>query len=219
MFMKRKFKVFFKEITNRDFLISISCLMLMQSLIFTFIKYLQIDYHVMASRVDDFIPFLPYIVYIYNIFYPFVFIVLYYVFLHDKKSYYHGIIAGTIGYLLCDIIFLIYPTIMIRPDVMYDKLDIITGFIVKLTYLVDTPAINCFPSIHCLFCFQAAYTTIVSKGIGKKEKAIITFILLLISASTVLMKQHYFYDILGAFAVFAFSNIITFLIFKFIKKK
>ena len=219
MFMKAKNKEFLKEITNKDFLISIACLMLMQAIIFTVIKYLQIDYHVMASKIDDAIPFIPQFVYIYNIFYPFVFIVLYYVFLSDKECYYRGIMAGTIGYLLCDIIFLLYPTIMIRPEVMYDKLDLITGFIVKITYLVDSPPLNCFPSIHCLFCFQAAYTTIVSKNISKIDKTVITFILFLIAISTVLVKQHYFYDILGALTVFIISNVITYLLFNSKKRK
>ncbi len=217
--MKKAIKGFFREIKSKDFLISISVLMLLQAIIFALIKYLQVNYHVILSPIDNKIPFIPHFIYIYNIFYPFVFITLYYVFLKDKKKYYRGIIAGTIGYLICDIIFLTYPTIMIRPEVMYDKLDVITGFIVKVTYFIDNPALNCFPSIHCLFCFQAAYTTLVANGISKKKKAIITFILLLISISTVLVKQHYFYDVLGAFVVFIISNITTCLLFKFIKRK
>ena len=219
MFMKKTIRSFFKDIVNRDFLISITCLMVMQAIIFTFIKYLQVDYHTYLSPIDNMIPFVPHFIYIYNLFYPFIFIVLYYVFINDKENYYHGVIAGTIGYLLADIIFLLYPTIMIRPDVMYDKLDLITGFFVRITYAVDNPALNCFPSIHCLFCFQAMYTTILCKNISKGKKAIIVFVLFLIAISTVLVKQHYFYDILGAFFIFCLSNAITYLLFKIAKRK
>ena len=202
-------KDFFKEIKNKDFLISIFCLMIMQAIIFTLIKYLQFDYHYGLAKIDNMIPFIPHFIYIYNLFYPFVFVVLYYIFCNDKEKYYQGILAGTIGYLISDIIFLVYPTFMIRPDVIYDKLDFLTGLIIKTTYYIDNPALNCFPSIHCLFCFQVAYTAFVSKNIEKEKKIIITTISLLIATSTVLVKQHYFYDILGAFIVFVISNLIV----------
>ena len=212
----KKMKKFLKKITNKDFLISIFCLMGLQAIIYALIKYLQFDYHSGLSTIDNIIPFVPHFIYIYNIFYPFVFIVLYYVFCNDKEKYYQGIMAGIIGYLLSDIIFLVYPTIMIRPDVVYNKLDYLTGLIIMITYSIDNPPLNCFPSIHCLFCFQVIYTTIISRNINKFKKIIITLISLLIIISTVLVRQHYFYDILGAFIVFILSNLLVYVIKKIV---
>ncbi len=209
-------KDFFKEIINKDFLISIFCLMGLQAIVYIFIKYLQFDYHSGLSTIDSIIPFVPHFIYIYNIFYPFVFIVLYYVFCNDKEKYYQGILAGVIGYLLSDIIFLVYPTIMIRPYVIYDKLDFLTGLIIKITYSIDNPPLNCFPSVHCLFCFQVIYTTVISRNIARNKKIIITLVSLLIALSTVLVKQHYFYDIFGAFIVFVLSNILVYIIKKIV---
>lgn len=203
-------KAFFRNIRKKDFLISISCLMIIQALIYYFIKFYQTDYHYFNSIIDSKIPFIPLSVYIYNIFYPFVFLVFYYIFCKDKKTYYNGIIAGIIGYLICDIIFYMYPTMMIRNDISTINMDFLTAFVVKLTYLYDEPPLNCFPSIHCLFCFQVIVTTILSKNI--KNKIIINIISLLIIISTLLVKQHYFYDVIAAFVVCIISNLFVYII-------
>ena len=206
----KKLDVFFKDIFNRKFLISISCLMIGQAFFFTSLKFLQNNYHVIDFYLDIKIPFIPEFIYIYNIFYPFVFIVMYYIFLKDRKTYYNGIIAGIIGYLICDIIFLSYPTIMNRPIVDYNTLDIVTGFVLKTTYYLDNPALNCLPSIHCLFCFQVMFTLFMSKNIKSYRKIIISFVFVLIILSTLFVKQHYLYDVLASFIIFMISNIIVY---------
>ena len=50
-------KKFLKKITNKDFLISIFCLMGLQAIIYALIKYLQFDYHSGLSTIDNIIPF------------------------------------------------------------------------------------------------------------------------------------------------------------------
>lgn len=216
--MGKTIKKFFKGILNKEFLISISCLMVVQVVLYFVLKFLQSDFHLVVSPIDQKIPFIPYFIYIYNMFYPFVFLVLYFVFYNDKKNYYQGIIAGIIGYLLSDIIFLVYPTTIIRPVNFYDKLDLLTAKFIKLTYEIDNPPINCLPSIHCLFCFQVAYTTITSKKIRRINKIIITIIALLIIISTVLVKQHYFYDILAALGIFCLANLMVYIVNVIIKR-
>lgn len=212
-------KEFFKNIMNKDFLISISCLMILQALIYYFIKFCQSDYHYFNSIIDSKIPFIPLSVYIYDIFYPFVFLIFYYIFCKDKKTYYNGIIAGIIGYLICDIIFLTYPTIMVRNDISGVNMDFLTSLVVKITYLYDEPPLNCFPSIHCLFCFQVIVTTIFSKNIKVKNKIIISIISLLIIISTLLVKQHYFYDVIGALIICIISNIALYITKRILFKK
>ena len=209
-------KEFFKNIMNKDFLISISCLMKLQALIYYFIKFCQSDYHYF---IDSKIPFIPLSVYIYDIFYPFVFLIFYYIFCKDKKTYYNGIIAGIIGYLICDIIFYMYPTIMVRNDISGVNMDFLTSLVVKITYLYDEPPLNCFPSIHCLFCFQVIVTTIFSKNIKVKNKIIISIISLLIIISTLLVKQHYFYDVIGALIICIISNIALYITKRILFKK
>ena len=131
-------------------------MMLVQGLIYFFIKYLESDYHYIYSVIDKRIPFVPYLVYVYDLWYPSILIIMYYIFCKDRKHYYQGVIACIIGYLLCDIVFLSYPTIMDAPIVNYKSLDWFTGLVMKLTIILDDPPINCLPSIHCLdgYCHQ-----------------------------------------------------------------
>ena len=191
---------------NKAFVISIAILLGGQSLTFFTLKFFQnnpiyIDYY-----LDDKIPFLGRFVYIYNAFYPFVFICFYLLYKKEEKTYFKGVISGIIGFLICDIIFLSLPTIMYRP--ILPNIDPITDFVLKLTFYYDAPPLNCFPSIHCLYCFQVIYSILSSK-FNKKSKLLIVFIALLIIASTLLIKQHYIYDVISAFLVMMISNLLT----------
>ena len=208
--MKKKLKKFFSEFLNKKFLISIIVMMLVQAMFYWGVKFFQTDYHYIYSSVDNKIPFLPGFVYIYDLFYPVVLLTMYYAFCKDRKNYYKGVIASVIGFLLCDIIFIAYPTVMYRPYVDYSNLDWLTGLVLKITYAADTPALNCCPSIHCLFCYQAIFTLCMCKDVKKRIKVPISLFLLLIVLSTLIVKQHYFYDAIFALVIFIVVNIITY---------
>ena len=205
-------KKFIKD--NRKYIISASILLIGQAFLYWFLKLFQRNPIYINYYLDNKIPFIGKFVYLYDSFYPFMVISLYFLYKNDEKSYYKAIISGIIGFIICDIIFLSIPTIMYRPVI--PKSDLLTDFIIRITYYFDNPPLNCFPSIHCLFCFQVIYTTIISRNIAIDKKIIITIISLLIALSTVLVKQHYFYDILGAFIVFVLSNILVYIIKKIV---
>ena len=185
-----------------------------QMITYMFVKILQSDYHTFNFSIDDKIPFIPQLVILYNLFYPVIFIVFYNIFNKDKETYYKGIIAGIIGYIIADIIFIIYPTVMIRPDITNIQLDPINKFILHLTYMLDSPAINCFPSMHCVFCFQAIYSLLRCKKEKKNYKILMTLLLLLIIITTVFIKQHYLIDIIAALIIMIITNIISPFIYK-----
>ena len=203
-------KEYFKSIKDKNFIISIILLLGGQGLLYVLVKLFQSNYHVFNYYIDNKIPFMPQFIIIYNLFYPMIFISFYNIFIHDKDTYYKGIIAGILGYVIADIIFLLYPVEMIRPDISNLNIDIINNFILQLTYKIDNPPINCFPSIHCIFCFQVLYSIIKCKNYNYKYISI--FILLLIIISTLLVKQHYVIDVLGSLVVVIITNFIVYLL-------
>ena len=205
---------YLNNITNKKFLTGIAILMLGQALGYYSIKLFINDYHIIESQIDNYIPFIPYMIYFYAMFYPYIFLTLYYTFLNDYDNYRKGIIIGTITYIITDIIFLAYPTIMIRPEVAYDKLDWLTATLINITYTYDNPPINCFPSIHCLFCFQVMLMTMMLKNVEIKKKFPIIIIGILISISTIFVKQHYFFDIIGALILSIVMNTLGYVYFK-----
>jgi membrane-associated phospholipid phosphatase len=181
--------------------------MVLQAAIFWSIKLLQSNYHTFSFILDQKIPLMKWTIYIYNMFYPLVFCLLAYLYTKDDKKYFNACIAGIVGYLICDVIFLCYPTIMDYPrDVIVHNF---TDLVLKITYVADTPALNCFPSIHCLFCFQTIYSLVSSKKIDKNVKIFGTIGLVLIAISTLTVKQHYFYDMVASLVVCIIANIIT----------
>ena len=210
-------KDYFKNIKSKEFLISIIFMMGFQALLYWSLKLLQADFHTFNYSIDSKIPFVPQLIIIYNLFYPMVFIAFYNIFNHDKDTYYKGVIASIIGFIIADIVFIVYPTVIVRPDITNLTIDPINNFVLYLTYKVDTPAINCLPSIHCLFCFQTIITSLMCRNYNNKPKIIIISILLLIATSTVLVKQHYFIDIIGALIVCGISTPLGILIYKKIK--
>ena len=208
--MKKKLKEFFSDFLNRKFLVSIIALMLVQAIFYWGVKLFQVDYHFINAVIDSKIPFIPHFVYVYDMFYPMVLLTMYYIYCKDRKSYYKGVLAGIIGFLICDIIFISYPTIMNRPIVDYNSLDWLTGLVLKITYLADTPALNCCPSIHCLFCYQAIFSLCISKKIKWKVKVPASLFLIAIVISTMLVKQHYFYDVIIALVIFIITNLFVY---------
>ena len=207
---------FIKE--NKKFVISVSILLIGQAFLYWFLKLFQKDPIYIYYYLDDVIPFLGRFVYIYNSFYPFMLISLYFLYKCDEKAYYKGIISGVIGFLICDIIFLSVPTIMYRPII--PKYDFITDLVIKITFLYDSPPLNCFPSIHCLFSFQVMYSYLFSKYDKKKKWVFISYAFL-VAISTLFIKQHYIYDVISAFLICLISNLLCdlFRIYDFFKRK
>ena len=206
----KRIKDFFKEVSNKEFLIPILILMVGQSVTFYLFKLFLTNYHTVPIPLDGKIPFIPEFIYIYDLFYPFVFVGLYYVFLKDKKVYRNGVFSGIIAYLIADIIFIVYPTIMIRPDLTDVSMDSLTRLFMTVTYSGDNPASNCLPSIHCVFCFQVIWSILSCKDISCGKKVWITILALLISFSTLFVKQHYIYDVILAAIMVIIINITNF---------
>ena len=190
---------------DKKFLLSILYSLVIPALLYFVLKLFQSNYHTIYSAIDNKIPFIPQFIYMYILFFPFIVFILYLVYIKNKAKYYNGLNALVLGLIVTEIIFLVYPTIIYRPDIS-NNIDIVTRTVISVVYFFDTPAINCFPSIHILLCLQVSYMSLTCKSI--KYKPAILVISVLIMASTLLVKQHYFYDIIGAFIIFSLSNII-----------
>lgn len=203
---------------NKKFIITLSILMLGNIFMYWSLKLFQRNPIYINFYLDDKIPFWGWTVYIYNMFYPFCIIAFYLLYKNDDKTYYKGIISCMIGCLICDIIFLLLPTIMYRPEI--PNYDPFTNLVIKVTFFFDEPPLNCFPSIHCVFCFQVILSYIKAKYPIKKKLIIITISTLII-LSTLLVKQHFIYDVISAFLISIIANIIEslFEIYNRFKKK
>ena len=135
-----------------------------------------------------------------------------YEFFYSKKEYYQ-----CCAYLFSGMtIFLIICTIWhngldLRQDISYNNN--LCAKLVKMLYKTDTST-NVFPSLHVfntLGCLVALYR---SKGMKDKTwiKVIATIIGILIILSTMFLKQHSVWDVIGAFALAAILYPIVYVI-------
>lgn len=89
------------------------------------------------------------------------------------------------------------PSTLVRPEITGNG---IFDWLTNLIYQIDSPD-NLLPSIHCLenwICFRGAMRC---KKVGKGYKITMFISALLVFASTVMVKQHVFVDIVAAIAV------------------
>ena len=110
-----------------------------------------------------------------------------------------------LGAIFGQITFILYPSMVIRPDI---EVKTITDWLIDFTYRSDTPAVNCLPSIHCVYCFVTSYYIIQSKQLKNKRIPIVIYSLLIV-LSTVFVKQHIVEDIVLALIYTAIAIIIV----------
>ncbi len=151
--------------------------------------------------IDDNIPLIPWFAVPYLTMY-FITIVPFLLSWHDKKKLfatsYTFLCAASIAYIT----FMIYQTKMVRPEIIpHGTFD----FLVEYIYSIDPP-VNSFPSLHVLYATLAFLCT---RNISKELGVILFPFAFLTAISTVLIKQHFFPDIIGGIvlALFAYKMI------------
>lgn len=190
----------------KDFIISIAVVMLTQATVYFLIKSFLNDYHLMTSFVQ--IPFISHFVYFYDSWYPFILLSAFIIYKHDKKTYLTLIITMMITALAAHITFLIYPSMITRPEIEVKNL---SDWAVYMTYKTDTP-VNCLPSVHCLYCFVVSYYVIVCKNFKTKYKVLMVIYALLIVSSTLFITQHIAEDVILAFIYVLILTPVAYLI-------
>lgn len=157
------------------------------------------NYHVMYTRLDDFIPFNEYFIVPYLLWFIYVSVAIIYFFFHSKEDYYRlctFLFTGmTISLLICTL----FPNgTNFRPVIIPDKN--VFSKIVSVLYSADT-CTNVFPSIH-VFNSIGVHIAIMRSQLFKGRRIIRTasFVLMVsICLATVFLKQHSVLDGFGSF--------------------
>lgn len=176
-------------------LISIA-LVAFQSIIFFLTKPFIHAPYVLNSKLDMAIPFISHFIWIYVFWYFMLFAVPFYIAKNNKNSFYKYIATYIITTIIAGLIFVVFPNCVIRPDVQNTN---IACRLVNIIYTLDTPSINCLPSIHCLFSYLFILSVFdIKKDTSIHMKVIITTLSLLVVLSTLFIKQHVVYDAIAS---------------------
>ncbi len=172
---------------------------------------LTLQYHPVHCALDDRIPFCEYFLVPYYFWFLFLVGMLLYTLLNDKDCFVGYMKFIIITYTVTCIIYLLYPTCQQLRPVSFKREGILTD-IVRFLYVFDTNTNVC-PSIHVIGSVAvlfASWHTERFRSVG--WQLFFWLATVLISVSTVFLKQHSVIDIIVAVPLcmiaypFAFSN-------------
>ncbi len=181
-------------------------ILLFQSILYFVAKLTPFSYHVVNMPIDDHISFIPIFVISYVSWYIMLLLIPFIYYKSDQKTYRSYIVTLVVSLIISFFIFFFYPTTLIRPNI--EVVDI-TTLIIKLIYLIDTPALNCMPSAHCIIAFLFIFTIIKCKNVHSLTKILIIIHSITVVMSTLFIKQHVFIDVLTAFGLTLTVYLIT----------
>ena len=165
-----------------------------QALIYFLIKFFIKDYNAISSFLN--VPLIKPFVFFYDSWYPFIIMNTFLVFKSGGKTFNYLIITMLLVAFVSQITFLVYPTILSRPNIEVNN---IIDWLLDFTYKSDTPAVNCLPSMHCNYCFVTSYYILQSSNLKKRNKVFILAYSFMIVLSTLFIKQHIIEDVILAF--------------------
>lgn len=151
------------------------------------------DYHPVVSVLDGYIPFCEWFAIPYFFWFIYIFGSIAWFFFKDREALAKYMWFTIITYSVVTVVYLVYPTCQnLRPEVVGD------GFlldVVRWLYGYDTNTNVC-PSIHVIGSFAVMFGGVSAKSIKSKGiKAFYILAAILISVSTVFMKQHSIVDV------------------------
>jgi membrane-associated phospholipid phosphatase len=136
--------------------------------------------------LDQHVPFMPGFVFVYASYY--VWLLLPLLIARARGEFYRTVLGFASMQLLALVVFVLFPTQIVRPTIAGDG---VTAELLRLLYGVDR-GFNLLPSLHVA---HSVYVAILVRAARPAWFPWVAVGSLLISASTVLVKQHYLLDI------------------------
>jgi PAP2 superfamily. len=145
------------------------------------------------TSLDDLIPYLSWFVIFYVAWMPLLYIAFIYLGMTNRSLYWRTIIAYNAAVTVSNLIFILFPTSMPRPEISGND---IFYMLVLFIYNHDQP-VNCFPSIHCLTTYLLFISMIRHQLFSVGMRVLFSVFFWSIIASTVFIKQHALVDVIG----------------------
>ena len=152
--------------------------------------------HLVHSRLDDIIPFREEFVIVYCFWYLLVFGSLLYYLLYDRERFVRLQVYIMFTQAAAMIVYILWPSIQdLRPTV-FPRENFFT-WVLSLIYAFDTPTGVC-PSLHVAYSMGIASTWLGDRYASRGWKVFVTAAAVVISLSTMFVKQHSAVDVIAA---------------------
>ncbi len=160
-------------------------------------RFLIMEYKPVECRFDALIPFCEFFIIPYVLWYVYLLWIHLYTLIKDAASFKKLMYFIIASFSICCICFIAFPNSqLLRPEV-FPRDNVFTDA-VKFLYVIDTNTNVC-PSMHVTGSFAVLFTAWNAKGINTPLwRTLNVIITLLITASTVFLKQHSLVDTAAA---------------------
>ena len=177
-----------------------------------FPRWFDITYVPISCRLDDLIPFCEWFIIPY--YYWFLFLIGFgtFWFFFEVGAFREWMWAIMLSYSATVVIYIAFPNMQELRPVVFDRDNFLVDA-VKGLYDFDTNTNVC-PSIHCLGSYATAFAGLHSRklcGIWWKLSFVLSAVL--ISASTVFLKQHSILDVFAAIGVAVVCYVVQYHVF------
>ncbi|MCM8711838.1 phosphatase PAP2 family protein [Clostridium sp. SYSU_GA19001] len=173
----------------------------------------------LVTKLDKAIPFMKVFIIPYIVWYVFIFLVMAYLCIKDKKTYFVTVVSYNLGLIACYITFFFFQTTVPRPELVGS--DILTK-LMSIIYSADQPY-NCFPSIHVLTSYLMIKAVMASNIKSKSIISAVWFCSIIIIISTLFVKQHVILDVVSGIVyadlIFRVSEAYSGRVYFWIKKQ
>ena len=177
-----------------------------QCFIYFIAKFTPFEMNLLASKIDGAIPFVPWFIFFYVLWYLMLFLVPFTFYKYDSEKFYEYFLSCMISITICGIIYFVFPTFIVRDSI---NINGISTFLVDLIYKMDTPALNCLPSMHCLICFLFIIYCNLSAKIPNRYKYVINALSVLVVLSTLFVKQHILIDVISSLIISILISVVV----------
>lgn len=166
-------------------------------------------YHPMHCRLDDFIPFCEWFYIPYVFWFAYLLGMHIYTAFYDTDTFSRMVKYICITYTTALVIYLIFPNCQYLRPTEYPRDNLLTRLVASF-YTIDTNTNVC-PSIHVLGSIAVMEAALYTKTIKAKWiKVVFVILAILISISTVFMKQHSILDVFAALPICIITHFICY---------
>ena len=164
--------------------------------------------HLMHSHLDDLIPFNEFFSIPYCFWYLLIVISLGYFALYDIENFRNLQIFIMITQAVAMFIYIVYPSVQDLRPTEFARDNLFTH-LATLIYTFDTPTGVC-PSLHVAYSIGIGSCWLKEKNASKAWKVFVVFSVILISISTMVVKQHSAIDVAAALPLGLLAEILVF---------
>jgi membrane-associated phospholipid phosphatase len=167
------------------------------SIVYFSVQAVVSDTYSFLNPLDEGIPFIPEFIWLYHTLVP-VIVGTTIFSMHRRRVFFNTIAALTFSMAALTCFHLIFPSYYPRQELLTGAGSSVSLWLVEITRQFDA-ACNTFPSGHVTFSWIIYFCARMSDNIKRTNKLIYIYLLwtILISISTLVLKQHYIFDVIS----------------------